>query len=65
MSPGFVILAAFVALVILAGGWGEFRRAGVAGRGLLGLVLFHPLVSASAPILIADGTGSVPDPLTR
>ena len=54
VSPGFVILAAFVALVILAGGWGEFRRAGWREGAFWALSFFTLCISASAPILIAD-----------
>lgn len=54
ISLGFVILAAFVALIILAGGWGEFRRAGWREGAFWALSFCVLCVSASAPILIAD-----------
>jgi hypothetical protein len=54
LSPAFVILAAFVALVILAGGWGEFRRGGWREGAFWALSFCVLCVSAAVPILVAD-----------
>ncbi|MEW6670016.1 MAG: glucosyltransferase domain-containing protein [Thermodesulfobacteriota bacterium] len=54
LSPGFVVLAAFVAMVILAGGWGELRRAGWREGAFWAVSFFALTIAASAPILVAD-----------
>jgi hypothetical protein len=53
-SLGFVVLAAFVALVILAGGWGEFRRGGWREGAFWALSFCVLCIAASVPILAAD-----------